>query len=117
MVVHCLNIVQKVEIFVNMKPLRHKNHVLRSPINNLCSNPVSLSAKSECWQQRFRPCQQKQALMGVIDCHHYNSETAMGGYTCPTTGSLDTCNQVKGLLPRGRTRLSSVTVDCQVSMV
>ena len=80
MVVHRLNIVQKVEIFVNMKPLRHKNHVSRSPINDLCSNPVSPSAKSECWQQRFGPCQQKQALMGVIDCHHYNSETAMGGY-------------------------------------
>jgi hypothetical protein len=23
--------------------------------------------------------QQKQALMEVIDCHHYNSETALGG--------------------------------------
>ena len=82
MVVHRLNIVQKVEIFVKfgVKPLHHKRHVLRSPINDLCSNPISPSAKSECWQQRFGPCQQKQALMEVTDCHHYNSETALGGY-------------------------------------
>jgi len=61
---------------------------LPSPICIL--TPYHRDVKVWMWAQWFGLAPTEQALMEVINCHHYNSEAALGGYhlLCRLTGAI-----------------------------